>query len=111
MMKTSFDDARALIELSIQSCFGRDLVIMTSDGQPKTIRGYIKTQSVDGHQVKRLLTVSCLPTLSTIMLEGKRYSLSLSSPEQGKGQRDSQIQNVYILNLTQAGIKHDFSEF
>ena len=110
-MKSAFDDARQLIQVAIQQCFGSELVVMLPDGQQRKIQGYIKHQSTESHAIKRLLTASCLPPLSTMMIEGKRYSLVLSGHEPGKGKRESQLQREYVLNLSQAGIKHHFSEF
>lgn len=110
-MKSVFDDARQLIQAAIQQCFGSELVVMLPDGQQRKIQGYIKHQSSENHAIKRLLTASCLPPLSTMMIKGKRYSLAFSGHEQGKGNKDSQLQREYVLNLSQAGIKHDFSEF
>ena len=89
-MKSAFDDARQLIRVAIQQCFGSELVVMLPDGQQRKIQGYIKHQSSESHAIKRLLTASCLPPLSTMMIKGKRYSLVFSGHEQGKGNKDSQ---------------------
>ncbi|WP_318438150.1 hypothetical protein [Photobacterium leiognathi] len=110
-MNSPFDEARQLIRASIEQCFSRDWVVKQPDGKERKIQGYIKHQSRDGHTIQRLLTSSYLPPLSTMMVKGKCYCLVHSGYNHGQVKHESQLQREYLLNLSKAGGKHDFSEF
>ncbi|PSW14780.1 hypothetical protein C9I98_21585 [Photobacterium sanctipauli] len=108
---SQFEGARELVRASLQSCFGRPIVVMLSDGSQRTVQGYIKSTELNGNKVKRLLTDAELPPLASLMDEGKRYVLAHSNALDMGRDGDSQITREYLMSLESAGAKHGWSEF
>lgn len=107
---SGFESARGLIRQSIQRCFGRSIVVMTPQGQPIEVIGYIRRHEKGVNQVQLLATDAELPESCTLLYRDARYRLVFNAAAKSP-HATSQLIREYVMVLDTQGAKHEWSEF
>ncbi|AUI88155.1 hypothetical protein BS333_17500 [Vibrio azureus] len=105
-----FVAARDLIRQSIQRCFGRSMEVMTRQGQPLEVVGYLRRHEKGVNQVHLLLTDSTLPEGCILHYQGERYRLVFHAAA-GNPSATSQLMREYVMVSDSQRAQHEWSEF